>query len=72
MFNEISYYLVFGKPLILYLGITTLILFLSVVIVGFLIYTRKTNIEFKWHIRLAALAIIMALIHGFFGIAAYL
>jgi len=71
MFKEISYYLIFGKPLILYLGIITLVLLLSTAIVGYLFYKRKINLPFKLHIVLAVCTIVVALVHGFLGISAY-
>ena len=69
--NEIAYFQIFGKPLIMYLGITTLLLFLLTAVIGVLILRGKTRIPFKWHKRLAIIAIIFALIHGSLGILAY-
>jgi DMSO/TMAO reductase YedYZ heme-binding membrane subunit len=70
MFQEISYYLIFGKPLIMYLGITTLTLFLVTASVGILIMKGK-EIPFSWHRTLAVCAIALAIVHGLLGITAY-
>jgi hypothetical protein len=70
MFREISYFLIFGKPLILYLGILTLTLFLATAIIGILILKGK-EIPFVWHIRIAGCAIASALFHGSLALLAY-
>lgn len=73
MLQEISYHLIFGKPLIMYLGIATLTSFLITAFIG---YTNLHNtmkvIPFKWHPKMAALSIALALIHGTLGVLAYL
>jgi hypothetical protein len=70
--NEISYMLIFGKPLIMYLGITVLILFLATGTVGYLVMHNKTKLTFNAHKRLAMIAITVAIIHGTLGVLAYL
>jgi hypothetical protein len=70
MFKEITYYLIFGKPLIMYLGITTLTLFLSAAVVGGLILKGK-NISIKWHTGIVKIAIAFALVHAFLGVTQY-
>ena len=72
MFQEITYYLIFGIPFIVYLGIITIIMFL---ITAFLAIFRRKGIiktSVQWYFRFAYLSIILALIHGFLGISAYL
>ena len=71
MLTQISYYLIFGRPLIMYMGILVLLCFLTTATLGYLIHHGKA-INFKWHKRMAAISIALALIHGFFGIMAYL
>jgi hypothetical protein len=70
MFQDIAYFPVFGKPVIMYLGILTIASMLATASVPVL---RKSavNIPFFWHIRLAAVTIALALIHGFLGVMAY-
>ena len=70
MLQEISYYLIFGKPVIMYLGIATLGLLLATATVGLLIFRGK-KIPFAWHPRLAACTIAVALVHGTLGILYY-
>ncbi|MCL4384549.1 hypothetical protein M1116_03780 [Patescibacteria group bacterium] len=63
--------LILGKPLMMYLGILTISSFLTTALVGFLNYKGNHVIPFKWHPRLAALSITLAIIHGILGILAY-
>lgn len=71
MFEAVTYTLIFGKPLILYLGILTLLSFLATATVGILNMKGITTIPFVWHPRLAVFSICLALIHGALGVLAY-
>ncbi len=71
MFQDISYALIFGKPLIMYLGILTLLSFLTTAAVGIMNMKGITTIPFVWHPRLAVLSICLALIHGALGVLIY-
>lgn len=71
MFQEITYAPVFGKPLILYLGVTTLSSFLITASIGILNFRGIQKIPFVWHPRFAALSICLAIVHGSLGILAY-
>lgn len=70
MLREISYYLIFGKPLLLYLGITTLTLLSITLAMGLLVF--KGKVKLKHHQVMAAITITMAIIHGTLAILAYL
>ena len=69
MLNNITYYLIFGKPLIMYAGILTFITLISTATAGFLVLRGK--LAFKWHKRLAITLLTLALLHGIFGILSY-
>jgi hypothetical protein len=71
MFQEISFYLIFGKPLIMYLGILTLSAFLLTAAIAILNRHGNRTIPFVWHPRAAAFAIGCAVIHGFLGAALF-
>jgi hypothetical protein len=71
MFRNITYFLIFGKPLIMYGGILTLSSFLFTALIGFLNYHGIRKIPFKWHPVMAAISITLAIIHGLLGILAY-
>jgi hypothetical protein len=70
MLQNITYFLIFGKPLIMYLGIITLLSFLITATIGILIVTGK-GIPFKWHKFMAFTSLTLALIHGILGILLY-
>ena len=72
MLENITYFLIFGKPLIFYLGIITLSSFLLTASVAVLNRRGITVIPFKWHPRLAALSITLGIVHGTLGLLVYL
>jgi hypothetical protein len=72
MFQDITYFLIFGKPLIMYLGILTLLAFLVTALIAVLNMKGIRTIPFRWHPRCAVVAIFLALVHGSLGILAYL
>lgn len=69
--TKIAYYLIFGKPLIMYLGILTLLSFLFTAYIGAMNLKGNMKISFKWHMRMARISISLALLHGLLAIAAY-
>jgi hypothetical protein len=71
MFQEISYTLIFGKPVIMYLGIITFASFVFTATVGLLNFKGILWIPFKWHPRLAAISIALGILHGSLGILLY-
>jgi hypothetical protein len=74
MLLNITYYLIFGYPLIMYLGILTLLSLLSTATVGYLVFSGKAKppiITFSMHRFLAYTTITLALIHGILGLLIY-
>ena len=71
MLQEISYYLIFGKPLIMYLGILTLCGFLFTASIAVMNKKGIRIIPFAWHPRMAMIAICCAVIHGVLGVLAF-
>ncbi|HLD58573.1 MAG TPA: hypothetical protein VI977_02945 [archaeon] len=69
MLQEISYFLILGKPLIWYLGIITISCFLITAVLGF--FLRRHKVQFKWHKSMAIVSIIFAIIHGSLGLLLY-
>jgi dolichyl-phosphate-mannose--protein O-mannosyl transferase len=72
MLQELSYYLIFGIPFIVYLGIVTIVFFVVTALIASLKRRKKIKIDIKWHFRLAYISIILAFIHGILGFLAYL
>lgn len=71
MLQNITYYMIFGKPLIMYDGILTLLCLLFTASISIMNLNGIKTIPFKWHPRMAIITIIMAVIHGTFGILAF-
>ncbi len=71
MLESISYFPLFGKPVIMYLGILTLASFFVTATIGFLNYRGDHRIPFRWHPRMAAVSLGLALVHGFLAIMHY-
>ena len=71
MLQEITYFLIFGKPLIMYLGIVTLGAFLLTASIAVMNMKGIRVIPFRWHPRCAVVAISLAIIHGVLGVLAY-
>jgi hypothetical protein len=72
MFQDITYFLIFGKPLIMYLGILTLLAFLVTASIAVMNMKGIRIVPFRWHPRCALVAIFLVLVHGSLGILAYL
>jgi hypothetical protein len=72
MLQDISYYLIFGRPLILYLGIITFCSFMVTASIPLLRRYGMAKIPFPWHMRMAGFSIALGLLHGALGIAAYM
>jgi len=71
MIRNIAYFMIFGKPLIMYIGILTFCSFLFTAYIGYMNLKGKMTIPVVWHFRMAKISICLALIHGFFGIMSY-
>ncbi|MFA5887762.1 MAG: hypothetical protein WC852_03570 [Candidatus Nanoarchaeia archaeon] len=70
MLNNISYYMIFGRPLIVYIGLLTLSCLLTTATLGALVL--KGKIQFKYHKAMAITTICIALSHGTLAFLAYL
>lgn len=68
MLSSITYFPIFGKPLVLYLGIITISLFIITALIGLMIF-RGVRITFKFHPLMAAIALTFATIHGILAIS---
>ena len=59
-------------PIIMIAGTILFISLISTATLGFMIMKGKGDIPLPWHINLARLTIVIALIHGFLAMAWYL
>jgi len=64
MIAEIAYYRILGSPVVIYIGIITLMLMIVAAAIPLLNRRRITRIPIKWHVWVAFAAIILAVIHG--------
>lgn len=71
MLQQITYFQILGKPLIMYLGILTLSSFLFTASISVLNRRGNHKIPFKWHPRMAVVSIALAVIHGTLGVLTY-
>ena len=71
IFKTIALYSIFGKPLIVYLGLTALTGFTITAIMGVLMMKGK-NVPLKYHLFAAKVSITVALIHGFLAFNVFL
>lgn len=63
---------IFIFPLVVWLGVLTLGLFLIVFLVGMGLSTGKLNVPLKWHMRLAFIAVLSAVIHGAMALSLFM
>jgi hypothetical protein len=66
MFNEITFYPLFGMPLIMWGGIATFIMFFVTAVLGYLNTQGKKL--YSQHIWMARISLLFGLIHGGLGI----
>jgi hypothetical protein len=59
-------------PMIIVAGIILFLCLIGTATLGFMIMKGKGNIPFSWHVNLARLTIVIALIHGFLAMAWFL
>lgn len=71
MLQEIVYFDILGKPLIMYLGIITVIFLLFAASIAIPNIRKAYKINPKWHPLAAKIAIFLALVHGILGLLAY-
>jgi hypothetical protein len=59
-------------PTIIGAGIILFLCLIGTATLGFMIMKGKVTIPFSWHVNLARLTIVIALIHGFLAMAWFL
>ncbi len=71
MLEQITYYQIFGKPLNFYLGLLALVGFTFAALISFLNKKGIRKIPFKWHSKVAAVSLVLGIIHGILAILVY-
>jgi hypothetical protein len=59
-------------PLIMVAGSVLFLCLIATAVIGSMILKGKGNIPFSWHVNLARLTIVIALLHGFLAMAWFL
>ena len=54
----------FGIPLAIYLGAAALIGLITTATLGMLVLREGSNVPFTWHVNMARLTVVIAIIHG--------
>lgn len=72
MLREIAIFPIFGKPLIMYGGIITLFCLVATALIAILNQKGIIKQAFGWHVWMARITIVLALVHGLLGIALFL
>ncbi|MFA6410084.1 MAG: hypothetical protein WCW26_00705 [Candidatus Buchananbacteria bacterium] len=68
MIKPIAFYLIFGKPLIMYGGISALLLILITATLGVMILKGK-KIPLSAHVWLARITVLVAIFHAILGLS---
>jgi hypothetical protein len=71
MIQTIAYYLIFGKPIILYMGIMTFLSFLTTAYIGMNVIKPHGGIPFRYHLLFVRLSFALAMIHALLGMSVY-
>jgi hypothetical protein len=71
MIRDIAYYLIFGKPVVVYLGLLTFLSFLTAAVIGMNVLKPKNGIPFKYHILMVRVSFTIAIVHAFFVLSLY-
>ncbi len=72
MVSQFAYTQLGPLPAVAIMGILTILFLFSTALVGLLSFKGYTVIPFKWHPRLAATTITLAIIHAFLALSVYL
>lgn len=72
MLQDITYYMFFGIPFIVFLGIITIVLFVITALIALLKRKGMIKYSIKWHYRTAYLSILLGIIHSILGISIYI
>lgn len=63
MSASVAYFMIFGIPLVIWFGISTFIGLVTTATLGILVLKGLYHIPFKWHMRMAAVTILLAVTH---------
>ena len=71
MLKNIATYLIFGKPLVLYGGLLTLLSFLLTAGFAYLKLRGRTSLPLRYHFHLARISLLFTLVHATLALSLY-
>lgn len=63
-FEPVTSIKILGIPLAIYFGAATFIALVSTATIGMLVLREGWNVQFSWHVNMARLTIVLAIIHA--------
>lgn len=63
-FLPVAQIVILGIPLAFYLGAVTIIALLATATLGMLVLREGSSVPFPWHVNMARLTVVIAIIHG--------
>ncbi|MDD1663102.1 MAG: hypothetical protein LUQ60_05070 [Methanomicrobiales archaeon] len=63
-FLPVAQIVILGIPLAFYLGVVTIIALLATATLGMLVLREGSSVPFPWHVNMARLTVVIAIIHG--------
>ncbi|MBT8507213.1 hypothetical protein AZH53_02060 [Methanomicrobiaceae archaeon CYW5] len=72
MIQDIAYYAVYTLPVVVVIGAVTLLSFVGTASIPILNRQRKEKIPIIWHIRMAQVSFILAIVHGLLAASIYM
>lgn len=72
MIQDIAYYAVYTFPVVVIFGAVTLLSFIGTASIPILNRQREKKIPIIWHIRMAQVSFILAIVHGLLAASVYL
>ena len=71
MLVDIAYFSIFGRPLVMYGGIASLLFLLLTALAPKLSWKGGRLMSYQTHVRLAYVTVALVLLHGLFGLSLY-
>ena len=71
MLENITYFQILGRPLIMYIGLATLLSLFFTAYIAVMNKKGVKRINFKWHPKMAGISLTLATIHALLGILTY-
>jgi hypothetical protein len=71
MIRQVANYLIFGKPLVMYVGIVTLLTFGLTALIAVMNNRGDQRLPFSWHQKAAKVALLIATVHAILAVSLF-